>query len=418
MRIDCHCHIFDNNCVPFAGFMGSRLGLAVSERLGNLLDDIKRGRFGRVLDDYSSDIYIDPFKVLSYLTDQQDKDNLLFMINNMWDFLRFLGIGALEIPQILDRLQDRSPGIDIWVPLMMDMTHGFPGSQPGQSFEKQRELMSSLTLESRGRIMPFYAFDPRPEHPDPIENLKKAIESQGFVGVKLYPPLGFKPFGNEEPRVEDTLMALYAFCCRDKRNPIPITAHTSWSGGAYSNELVQGEIDIKTYYRNMAHPSHWKKVLEKFPSLKLNLAHFGGLGEWDAMAKDGLPREKWVDPIVLLVREYDNVYTDLSYHGIPATNPDLAKEYRRILLEKIEGIEEKILLGSDWYMSRVQCGLRDYWNGFENLFRDEPDLFERMTDGNAVRFLRSEASVKFFPEFFSSQNSAIKDCYRDTFVSS
>jgi len=71
--------------------------------------------------------------------------------------------------------------------------------EPSQKYfliKRKREIMSDLILEGQGRIMPFYAVDPRP--PDPVESVKKAIESQGFVGVKLYPPMGYKPIGNDD----------------------------------------------------------------------------------------------------------------------------------------------------------------------------------------------------------------------------
>lgn len=261
--------------------------------------------------------------------------------------------------------------------------------------------------------MPFYAFDPRSGPPDPLESVKTAIEKQGFVGVKLYPPLGYKPIGNDDPKVENALTALYEYGCKNKNNPIPITAHCSWSAGGYSNERVPGTADIKTYYRSMGHPSHWRKVLEKFPALKLNLAHFGGLGEWEALAINRKPREKWVDAIVDLLNQYDHVYTDLSFHGLPATK--LADQYKKVLLEKIKDVERKVLFGSDWYMSRMQCTLADYWQGFEELFKDLPDLFDKMTGENAIAFLRSDATAIHFPKFFKDKNRQIFDDYPKIF---
>jgi len=147
----------------------------------------------------------------------------------------------------------------------------------------------------------------------------------------------------------------------------------------------------------MAHPKHWAKVLEIFPVLKVNLAHFGGLGEWTARANGNPPRENWADPIVALMRDYENVYTDLSFHSLPTSS--LAEAYREVLLEKIRGLGHKVLLGSDWYMSRMHGPLQDYWQGFEGLFSE---LFDKMTGENAVAFLRSEATERFFPRFFAS----------------
>jgi len=58
-----------------------------------------------------------------------------------------------------------------------------------------------------------------------------------------------------------------------------------------------------------------------------------------------------VDQIVRLIRNYKHVYTDLFFHDLPVF--EVAGENRSKLLEKINGVEHKVLLGSDWYMSRM-----------------------------------------------------------------
>ena len=410
MRIDCHCHIFDNDCVPMIGVMASRFGVTVGKKTIKLMEDLKTGRIVRPWWDYFSDISVNPKEVLNSLTDQMEKDNLHFILNHFRDFLGFLEIGMQKMDRILEKIKTGSRAIDIWVPLMMNMEYAYPGNRSVRGFKGQQQMMSRLTLESKGQMMPFYAFDPRSGPEDPVEAAKTALEHQGFVGIKLYPPLGFKPINNNDPKVDDTLTRLYTYCCSKREHPIPITAHCSWSAGIYSNELVPGVNDIKTYYRDMASPIHWEKVLKRFPSLKLNLAHFGGLGEWQARAGGAQYTENWADIIVRLMKEYKNVYTDLSYHGLPTT--DLAEDYKTVLLKKIEGVEQKVLLGSDWYMSRMQCELAEYWQGFEALF---PGLFATMAGENAVAFLKSDATTRFFPSFFAANRSEIPDKYKDLF---
>jgi hypothetical protein len=48
--------------------------------------------------------------------------------------------------------------------------------------------MFDLTLEGNGRIMPFYTVGL--QAPEPKKIVKKAMDSQRFVGVKLYPHEG------------------------------------------------------------------------------------------------------------------------------------------------------------------------------------------------------------------------------------
>ena len=189
---------------------------------------------------------------------------------------------------------------------------------------------------------------------------------------------------------------------RPGRSPIPITAHCSWSDGVYSNRGVPGVSRYKEYYRTMAHPAHLGKGARQVRNLKLNLAHFGGAGEWERRALSGPPAvtdKNWAETILRLLQNYEHVYTDLSFHGILAARNGDA--YRKVLLETIHGVEHKILLGSDWYMSAIQCDLDDYWHNFQSFF---PDLFDTMTGTNAIRFLHSAASKTYFPAFLSSRN--------------
>ena len=64
-------------------------------------------------------------------------------------------------------------------------------------------------------------------------------------------------------------------------------------------------------------------------------------------------------------------------------------------------------------MSRMQCTLADYWQGFEGLFRKH---FDKMTGENAIAFLRSDATITYFPKFFKDQGKQILDDYKDVFI--
>lgn len=399
MKIDCHCHVFNNDCIPVKGLMQSRFGIAV---VGRLTDRIKSSQEEYPIpseDELQGQLTFDLSSLLHSLTDPSEKDSIRHLLEHPDGFVRFVLVGRQSMEDIVTGIMKKAKNIDIFLPLMMDTERGFEGCATVISFEAQKRTMMELTAAARGRIRPFFAYDPRS---GPVDAVKNAIEREGFVGVKLYPPLGFKPCGNEEGEVEERLEGLYHYCASGRCDPIPITAHCSWSDGVFSNRAVSGISAYKDYYREMAHPSHWEKVLTRYGNLKLNLAHFGGAGEWERRAIGGRSAAaagNWADTILRLMERHENVYTDLSFHGILTANHGDA--YRRSLLEKIDGLEERLLLGSDWFMSAIQCDLTDYWRNFETLF---PDLFDAMTGANALRFLRSEASETFFPAFLSSRN--------------
>jgi predicted TIM-barrel fold metal-dependent hydrolase len=375
MIIDCHCHIFNSACTPVLGMARNRL-----------LELLYGSAF-----------------------EAQDKDNIGYILTHLPNYLGEIKTSRKSMEKIVEELFETGD-TDICVPLMMNFDYGYASSSPATPFAEQLKAMIHLTLAAQGRILPFFAFDPRSglTSQDPIRSAREAIERQGFVGIKLYPPLGYSPCNNQDENIDNTLRLLYEFCCFDKdgdprKTPIPITAHCSWCAGAYSNVSVPGIWNKKKYYRNLAHPSYWEKVLKNFPLLKLNLAHFGGLGEWEALTQKKQPNQQWIDLIRDLILRHENVYTDLSFLGLPASN--MADAYHKLLLVKIRDIEDRILLGSDWYISQAQCTLPDYWHGYKKIL--SPRHFSMMTEINAISFLHSDATQHYFPAFFRRHHTHI-----------
>ena len=158
-------------------------------------------------------------------------------------------------------------------------------------------------------VKPFYSVDPRQQYKSEnniIDTLKEIflVDDPDFYGIKLYAPVGFSP---TDPVLMGTKtnQGVYDFCIEHN---IPITAHCSNAGFAcFSTNLeVKGDLNIhdniikwpsnkyKFHYKFFSrkaskaiserasilnHPRLWEKVLQKHPTLTLNLAHFGGSGQ-------------------------------------------------------------------------------------------------------------------------------------------
>jgi predicted TIM-barrel fold metal-dependent hydrolase len=401
MKIDCHCHVFSNNCIAVKGFLQSRFGIFVGDRVLDMLEIAGKEWVPDSVEDLFRHFQIDFAALLDSLTDPAEKDGLRYILRHPTEFAAFFFTGFKDIPGIVETMKQQTPGIHIRVPLTIDTDAAFEGSSPVLNFEQQEVLMMEETLKGGGSIMPFFAYDPRSR---PVEAVRTAIEEEGFVGIKLYPPFGFKPLGNTDGSLDEKLRELYRYCSEGRDDPIPITTHCSWSDGAFSNREVAGVSHHKEYYRDMADPAHWVEVLKEYRNLKVNLAHFGGPGEWEARAAVGSAATKgknWVDTIVGLIRDHEHVYTDLSFHGNFAGGG--ASGYGDALIEKISGLEHKVLFGSDWYMSRLQCEPDRYWQGFGSLLGEE--LMARFAEENPRRFLRSEAMLTHLPRFFGSRGA-------------
>lgn len=169
----------------------------------------------------------------------------------------------------------------------------------------------------------------RPPPGSALDLVKRAIETQGFVGVKVYPPMGFlplknievvdrlsefdrelaRPWGNRARDVfwavglrdktdpnheaemqgaalDGALRALYAYCAAKN---VPIMAHTSRTQGTFYDNAAWKAADLS------ADPLLWRDVLDVYPNLRLNLAHAGGpwcMGALKRNDKDGFDKRE------------------------------------------------------------------------------------------------------------------------------
>lgn len=148
-----------------------------------------------------------------------------------------------------------------------------------------------------------------------------------FAGIKVYPPIGFDPYPEHKAKALAKVDYLYTECIR--RN-IPITTHCS-DGGF----VVSEKSELYT------HPaSRWSKVLEKYPELKLNFAHFG--------TQSDKSKREWEEKIIELVDLYPQVYTDIS---CLAFDDEYYKELNDTLNSSPNSLKKRLLFGSDFVIN-------------------------------------------------------------------
>lgn len=108
----------------------------------------------------------------------------------------------------------------------------------------------------------FVGFDPRrqvQEPGTPLALVKRAILEHGFVGVKLYPPMGFQASDNKGP-IETALRRLYDWC---KDADVPIMAHAENSIGAGCGDgRGQSRDRLAAYCRNCGLDSAWLSAFD------------------------------------------------------------------------------------------------------------------------------------------------------------
>ncbi|MCC6719661.1 MAG: amidohydrolase family protein [Acetobacteraceae bacterium] len=201
-----------------------------------------------------------------------------------------------------------------------------------------------------------------------LERIKRWVASGQVVGVKVYPPMGFRPTGNSGlpaetfpsklrrlagarnvgGLIDDGLHELYAWCAA---NEVPVMAHCG-----NSNEAAKGA-------GLLAGPNGWSEVLVGHPSLRLNLAHFGGVYDLasDDPAKRDLAR-KWTQTIAALMTRFDGLYADIGFASQMLDENPRTREildslaWLRQLADARPVLMERLMYGSDWVMVGMTPG--------------------------------------------------------------
>jgi predicted TIM-barrel fold metal-dependent hydrolase len=339
---------------------------------------------------------------------------------------------AEELDQLHGKIGHKSR-IVLMTPAIIDFTKWLE-DEDQLSIQDQVDVMTRIACRRGGpRVHGFVGFDPLRQalydhhrrssaDVDPMTVVRRAIEvnqivvgdstktTGGLVGVKLYPPMGFRATDNRhlpdasfnEPaylrspdtglgsqigsKLDAALSKLYTWC---SANNVPIMAHTSHSFGPNSD------------YEGRADPIFWADVIKPnaFPQLRINLAHFGHFNK----AVQYAPPQNYVDKcwewtVGKTLISSAEAYADISSLGeILKTGPRRKiVECMKAFKEHFPNSDERLLYGTDWSMIAQE-------ERFPKLFssRPFPDLMtlflravgyndaqiEGIMFRNAVRFL-------------------------------
>lgn len=273
--------------------------------------------------------------------------------------------------------------------LMMDMRVGIKGKQE-RDLKGQMEVVADLRDSNQLNFLPFISIDPRRE--DALEYFNDAFDKNGkfkFFGLKVYPSIGYLP---SHPR----LMQMFEIC---QAKNIPVLAHCSGATVHSSEKHIKNIEGVKfrsngtryeepdnkwflfknAYARYFNHPRNWGPVLEAFPKLKLNLAHFGGPDQWKAFLKD--KPDSWVPRIIDYLYQYENLYVDFAY----TMYKDEYTIRLRQIMEDNERLRKRVLFGSDYYMIVREGHYRDLFADFRTKIGDE--LMHQMSVTNTRNYL-------------------------------
>ena len=298
------------------------------------------------------------------------------------------------------------PSVALYTPALVDYDAWSEDRAPTPLWQQIRIQEAIARLSTTGRIgrpearfHPFVAFDPRRQLEGPqaapkpsgapapptaassaLEMVRYAVEAGGFLGVKLYPPVGFAPFDNARLRpqlpfaagLDGALDALYAYC---ETAEVPILTHA----GA-SNEYALGLHELVA-------PARWAPVLERHPTLRLDFGHFG---HDYGVASDG-SRAGWIYQAAELIERYPNVYADLSNSPL-VYDAAYARRLTGLLadvLARFPKVRRRLMYGSDWWLSALDPDAGAAVERFRVTLGDllGPEGLADLMGRNALRFL-------------------------------
>jgi predicted TIM-barrel fold metal-dependent hydrolase len=289
--------------------------------------------------------------------------------------------------------------------------------------EEVVELKRSALYQDR--LLPFLGVDPRIQGVNLAKWVEKYISKDfGFCGIKFYPAYGFFPF-------DIRLDPVWEWA---EKNEIPVMTHCTRGGSFYLGsfdsvlnrggfqpqslnpgspamkainnriaQLVQDQNrsvkrNNKVWCNVFGHPENYRPVLEKYPRLKLCLAHLGGADEVIRSVPANLDKHKpdyppylgpnWYREVIALMTDYGNVYSDISY-----TLSD--KKALQIILDTFRSATHKDLInrlmyGTDFYLTRQEeiGNEPDLINIFLNNFNNGNEV-KQLAYINPDQFLRS-----------------------------
>jgi predicted TIM-barrel fold metal-dependent hydrolase len=485
--IDMHTHIFNARDLPLAGILsalGAPRGVAIAvaaialrstpehdgEPLREFsLDQIERPRIDEptdlernVLVDYVGEERIEPLtKVATDLKVQPDvtllaetmakigfppeeHERAQFAPEKLTEaelraslegYMRFLGIITKGHHEIVATLKESYKNVDLFVHHMMDMAVAY-NDTPRVSFAEQNVVMQDLEKAYPGELLHFTAFDPF-RRDKALDLVKKAKEEHNAIGIKIYPPSGYRAADNAtykfprnsawwmphswankrwksryagwtEKELDDVLHGAFNWTVAGAvAEEIPIFTHcTPWGF-----ESVKG-------YGMMADPFFWAKALAKGENKRMRLAfgHAGGDPYWLSKPNKKKypppPGNHWQfgNQVVELCLEYPNVYCELGYlEGIlhPEKRPKIVKRLQSVINRPTKDgkrFGDKIMYGTDWHMIHKEDGYKDYLKGWDEVMKELEDekgrkgaWREAFFAGNAKNFLQLEKIAKEGP---------------------
>jgi len=301
------------------------------------------------------------------------------------------------------------------IPLVMDFSRNSSDEQSISYYtSEQQEKLSSYVADTLEGIewyrsvrkegsldfFPFVGINPRMHSLDfiayllethvrrdasPDWNGRGIKNPMRFRGVKFYPPLGTDPWP-DDPGEQEKVRYIYRFC---EEGHIPIITHCDDQGfRGVTSKTAQEFTD----------PAAWESVLEHYPDLKVDFAHYGR--QYNPIKKSPIKslldnswtNDPWFTSIIDLMARFDHVYADFSFSG---TDPAFYSDLHAFIHELEDGdlaqrIIDRSMFGTDFQVNLAKV---ESYSNYLRIFETSPfsdEEIEKFASENPLRFLGLE----------------------------
>ena len=315
-------------------------------------------------------------------------------------------------------------------PATIDYDHWLREDVTISPLPKQVEVMGALARRRDGPAVHGYvAYDPlrrvyyklgKFSGYDPLELVRTAIRDHGFLGVKLYPPMGFKATGNAKDPCQNYPLAIVQdlFDNEPQNSATAACKHRPHPGALRISKLLDQAMDdlfnlceqedaailahandsngANDGFSQRADPAFWMDVFRQHPKLRVCLAHFG---HFDAVS-NGAPMGtqppgtswEWELGRFLKTNPNANVYADCSYFTGTDPKVDLVLAARvKAWVQEFDPACTHLVFGTDWTMAGLEGSYERYTRNVSEFFSQACGFNEaqlnRLMQGNAAKFL-------------------------------
>ncbi|MEI9921455.1 MAG: amidohydrolase family protein [Bacteroidota bacterium] len=401
---NCHIHIFSAQCAP-KRFLEVGLG-----NFGFLAGPVKstlETTLGR--------------KITGLLSRLSGKSSS--RLNTAARYASFASVGTMSTQEmVFSNILRFYPAEARFVVLSLNMDYMGAG-ESDLTFQGQVDQIIELRKKYPDQLLPFLSVDPRMGSAREIGMFAKkyvgleqlpdgTMASRPFVGIKLYPALGFFPF---DGRLSEVIQY-----CSD--NDLPIMTHCTPSGAFYVGKISAAmgspapicqptNIQYPHQFTNKGnntetdvflYPKNWECLLATYPKLKVCFAHMGG-SNMMLQRHDG---NSWFDDVKHLMTTYENVYTDISYTLSDSDTwemiVDLCKTNVPYGAGQTRSLGDRVLFGTDYFMTEQEDSEKNLAQKFPNWLltpgkgmstaeaNERREILRKLTEENPVRYLSSQ----------------------------